>query len=137
MPRGICYSNFGNWICNRAFWRIRPFNALIASSFSQSQKLSDVLLSLVCQLISFYFIKTKLINVFRTIYNLFQIENSEEKKRNFREIIKLTCKPINFLKNIGSLHQDTFSILYFFILRIFEDLFFGWIIKKNVNCNNQ
>ena len=42
---------------------------------------------------------------------------------NFRENCKSTCKTIYFLKNIGSSHR-------FFILRIFEDLFFDMIILK-------
>ena len=61
--------------------------------------------------------------MFRAISFKFQIENSVENSYNFRENIKLTCKPINFLKNLGSLHQDTFSILYFYVENLWRPIF--------------
>ena len=62
------------------------------------------------------------------IFNLFQLENSEEKIDIFRERCKITCKIINFLKNVGSLGYLFNQIL---ILKIFEDLLLNDGAKRN------
>ena len=63
--------------------------------------------------------------IFRAHFNLFQIENSEEKMNNFKESFK--SKTTNFLENIGP-SRAGYLFNHIIIFMVNEDLFLDPII---------
>ena len=73
--------------------------------------------------------------IFRAIFLSLFIWKFREKNK-FIESCKITCKPINFFKNISSLHQDNFLITFSYWGSLMT-YFLSDYSKKIVNKNNQ